>query len=181
MRRKPKAMFGIGEDKKQDFKAGRVGAREKIAKAQEALGKGPAALAKQQKKKTPPAVTIGLIYVLAFAIAYMLTEGPISHGRWTNLHFGMPSLEFFLFSSGHISFVGSDAIDDGIRMALRALIIFLLAGFFPFLSLFWFRLLDNQNTNPYRVFWGVPVGFFAVVIFFGLYLGSFVEAISAIL
>lgn len=173
-------MLGFGSGK-EDFKAGRTGAREKIAKAQAALGKGPLAEKARAKKKTPPAVTIGLIFVMAIAIAYMLTEGPISHGRMTNVRFGMPSLEFLLFSSGRMTVTSSEDIDFAIRVFLRALVIFLLAGFFPFLSLFWYRLLDNNHASPYRVFWAVPVGFFMIIVFMTQYMGSFIEAISAIL
>jgi len=174
-------MFGNGGDKKDDFKAGRVGAREKIAKAQEALGKGPAALAKQQKKKTPPAVSIGLIYVMCFAIAFILTDGPINHGRLSNWKTGMSALDHLMFSSAKMTLISVPMVDDTIQLMLRALVLFLMAGFFPFISLFWFRVLDNSNTNPYRVFWGVPVGFFLIILFMGQYMGAFVEAISSIL
>jgi len=172
-------MFGIG-DKKEDFKAGRTGAREKIAKAQAAMGRGPLAEKARARKKTPPAVTIALIYGMSVAIAYMLTVGPINHGRMVNVHIGSPSLEFFLFSSGSISFTGNASADLTFRVLLRGLFIFLVAGFFPFLSLFWYRLLDNQNANPYRIFWAMPVGFSMIVIFIGLYMGDFVDSIAAI-
>ena len=156
-------MFGLG--KGGDKAPVLTGAKEKLERARMARGGGPAE-GEKKGKRTHPAVAIIAIYVMSVASAYTVAQN-VRGGL--NLHTGFTGLDNLLFGSSTPNYTGNGDIDTGILMLIRGGFFCLAAGVLPFFSLLWQRLVDNAHMNPYRVFWGFPIGFIFAVLTFKFY------------
>jgi hypothetical protein len=104
----------------------------------------------------PYGATVFVGYLLAVALGFVLTFLTM---RTSGVDFklGMGGLDNILFSGGIPNVVGNDAADGIIVPIIRGTVIFLVVGLWPFVSLFWVRLIDKPNTNPYLATWGVAI------------------------
>ncbi|MBL8712170.1 MAG: hypothetical protein JNM12_04670 [Alphaproteobacteria bacterium] len=156
-------MFGFGE--KSKIKAAKVGAREKIRLAQEIAAKGGGAvLSKKEGKETSVAVSVITIYVMAYAVSWMVSQKYISSGQSLGLRLGWDELDRLLFKAGNINVTGTEVLDYGLLIAFRAVMLLLAAGVVPFVALVVQKSLDAAGMNPFRTVWGTPIGILLVII-----------------
>ncbi len=155
-------MFGIGKSK---IEAAKVGAREKIRLAREIAAKGgDAVLSKKEGKETSPAVSVATIYIMAYIVCWMVTEKYISSGNSLNMRLGWDSLDSLLFKTSNINVTGSEILDYGILIGVRALALLVFAGIIPFVALVVQKSLDSAHMNPFRTVWGTPIGILLFIV-----------------
>lgn len=172
-------MFGIGGDSK--VKAAKVGAREKIRLAQEIAAKGGSAvLSKKDGKQTSPAVSVITIYIMAYVVCWMVSEKYISSGNSLNLRLGWESLDSLLFKTSNINVIGTDVLDYGLLIGVRALALLLFAGVIPFVALVVQKSLDAAHMNPFRAVWGTPIGILLFIIGMKEYVGPLLMEVFGI-
>lgn len=160
-------MFGFGKSPETEKL---VGAREKLLKAQK-YSKGFQVKSKREGKEPSPVVGVIIIYALSVGLAAFMTQDVLKQGL--NIDFGGPTLKKLLFGPGEPSLTGGQDVDFILTIALRGLAIFLLAGFLPFATFAWQRLLDRSNSNAYIAFWSVSVGVFFVYFAFKMMMPMF--------
>lgn len=171
-------MFGIGGNSK--IKAAKVGAREKIRLAQEIAARGgTAVLSKKEGKETSPAVSVITIYIMACVVSWMITDKYIMSGGM-NFGFGWNWLDEFMFRTRDINVTGTDILDYGLLIALRALGLLILAGVVPFVALVVQKSLDAAHMNPFRTVWGTPIGILLVIIGMKEYIGPLLMEVLGI-
>jgi len=133
-----------------------VGAREKHQKAAER-----AELFKLRekefatKKAQNPIIPVVLVFVLAVAFSFLLTDGALQGG--IGLALGNTSLDKLLFGPGVPSLTGGIETDHSLTLVLRALIIFVLAGIAPFFANLFAKISDSVRMDPYVTVWGTNI------------------------
>lgn len=172
-------MFGFSD--KSKIKAAKVGAREKIRLAQEIAAKGGnAVLSKKEGKETSPAVSVISIYIMAFVVCWMVSERYISNGGGISMRLGWDSLDDILFKKQNINITGTDVLDYGLLIAMRALALLIAAGIVPFVALVVQKSLDAAQMNPFRTVWGTPIGILLFIIGMKEYVGPLLAEVFGV-
>lgn len=122
-------------------------------------------IAKQKKNEfeqlSSSKMAIAIVLILSFILALLMTNGVLAEG----LPYQMGSaLDIYLFGPGNPTFSGNAIVDTAIAVLVRGLIIFVVAGIIPGITLGWQTLLNKTHLNGYVAVWGTMVGF-AIIIY----------------
>jgi hypothetical protein len=171
-------MFGIGKKAPPP----RVGAREKRRLAEQIKsGGGAAVMSKREGKETSPAVSVIAIYIASLVVAWMVSQKYISQGGGLGFRLGWDELDRILFKTASITVTGTQELDYALLVAIRALALMVAAGIVPFVALVVQKSLDAANMNPFRTFWGTPIGILLVIIGVKEYLGPLLGEVLSVI
>lgn len=115
-------------------------------------------IAKQKKSEFEQLSSSGfaiiLVLILSFILSFLMTQGVLVEG----LPYAMGNaLDVYLFGPGNPTFSGNQMVDMGIAVIFRGLIIFVIAGLVPGLTLLWQTVLRRTYVNGYVAMWGTLV------------------------
>ncbi len=146
-------MFGNDKNKVQKL----VGAKEKREKAMQFKAQsGYDIRSKKEGKDDSKILPLAVIYGLAAILALIMSEGVLKNSN-LGIHTGNGSFDRLFFGPGYPAFTGSQEMDLGIVVFIRATLIFLLAGILPLLTYLWQKISDGARANIYLTFWGVTI------------------------
>lgn len=111
-----------------------------------------------------------LVIALAAAVAWRLGEGVLKTGGIGKT--GVALFDEFVLAPAPV-FMGDTMIDAGITIALRTVLLLLIAGIVPAVSWAWAELIDRPLMSPYRTVWGVTLALMLA--------GMFLEPIFAMI
>lgn len=114
-----------------------------------------------------------LIIFLAGLTSWRLSEGPL---KTAGLKSGVPVIDEMVLAPAPV-YMGDVQMDWGIAIAIRAVLLLLVAGIIPALSWMWAEILDRPLMSPYRVVWAMTLVVAVIALFmepvFGSIMGNF--------
>ncbi len=146
-----------------------VGARAKRMQARAALkqqqfGKGYGSGAGSESEE-PQKVQITLILFMSIAMAFLFIEQGV-FDQYSRIITGNSFIDQLIIGPGEPIFFNNEIIDKAIVSIVRGLILFLIAGIFPFSAKLYSKITDNTKTNIFVLHWGalVVVPFIAYIL-----------------
>lgn len=153
-----------------------VGASAKLARARQLNAMGMLDAKKGSMMGGSMERVYSTLFVIFIAVmaAWRLTDGPIKAGLFGKS--GVPFIDEMVMAPAPV-YMGDAQMDWMIAIAIRAVILMLLAGIIPALSWMWTEILDRPLMSPYRVVWGMTIAMVVVAMFmepvFGMIMSNF--------
>ncbi len=109
-----------------------------------------------------------LVIFLAAIAAWRLTDGVLKAG---GVKSGVPVIDEMVLAPAPV-YMGDAQIDWGIAIAIRAVLLLLVAGIIPALSWMWTEILDRPLMSPFRVVWAMTLVVAVIALFMEPVFGS---------
>lgn len=150
-----------------------VGAAAKLARARELNATGAMDMRSRFGGSSDRIYSTLLVILLAALTAWRLTDGPLKAGAFKS---GVPVIDEMVLAPAPV-YMGDAQMDWGIAIALRAILLLLIAGIIPALSWMWTEILDRPMMSPYRVVWAMTLVVAVIAMFmepvFGMIMNNF--------
>lgn len=148
-----------------------VGAAAKLARARELNATGAMDLRSRFGGSADRLYSTLLVIFLAALTAWRMGETILKTG---NIKSGVPVIDEMVLAPAPV-YMGDAQIDMGIAIAVRAIILLLIAGVIPALSWMWTEILDRPMMSPYRVVWAMTLVVAVIAMFMEPVFGAIVS------
>lgn len=108
-------------------------------------------------------MAILVVFILSIVLSVILGNDIVKTG--VDFALGLP-IDPYLFGPGNPTVFGDPSIDGIYATFIRALLIFLITGFIPGITIMWQNITKKTDINGYVATWGTMVAIFILLAVF---------------